>query len=56
MRIKISFLISEKNDEYIKDYIKDNPVINSYPKFIAFAVNEFIKELRNKENQNNKEI
>lgn len=56
MRIKISFLISEKNDEYIKNYIKDNPVINSYPKFIAFAVNEFIKTLRIKDSENNKDI
>lgn len=51
MRVKVSFLINEKNNEYIKEYIKDNPVINSFPKFIAFAVNEYIKELRNKDDK-----
>lgn len=46
IRKAFSILITEKDYEFIEDFIKNNPIINSFPKFISHAINQYIKKLK----------
>lgn len=52
IRKAYSILITEKDHKFIENFIKNNPIINSFPKFISHAINQYIKELE-KEKENN---
>lgn len=55
LRKSVSILITEKDEEFIKEFIINNPIINSYPKFISHAINQYIKSLKSKEEENHKD-
>lgn len=55
LRKSVSILITEKDEEFIKEFITNNPIINSYPKFISYAINQYIKNLKSKEDENHKD-
>lgn len=55
LRKSVSILITEKDEEFIKEFIINNPIINSYPKFISHAINQYIKNLKSKEDEKNKD-
>lgn len=45
IRQAFSILLTEKDQKFIEDFIENNPIINSFPKFISHAVNQYIKIL-----------
>lgn len=55
IRKSVSLLITEKDDKFIKEFILDNPIINSYPKFISHAINQYIRSLKIEKVEDNEE-
>jgi hypothetical protein len=55
IRQAFSILLTEMDQKYIEEFIKNNPIINTFPKFISHAVNQYIKILKSKENDDCKD-
>ena len=53
IRKSISLLITESDDNFIKNFINQDPIINSYPKFISWALHQFIISIKNNEIHDN---
>lgn len=52
IRKAFSILMTEKDHKFIEEFIKNNPIINSFPKFISHAINQYIKTLEKEKEEN----